>query len=140
MFRTQTIGLCFVWLAVLGSVAASPQSRSTSSLGPITIGEGVLRANATRIIMPEYPKASSQKQATGVAVVQLETTEDGRVEKVEILEAPDQSIAKAVEAAVSQWQFNPTSFANRKRRIKGKLTFYFKRVGNHFEVHNPVGY
>jgi TonB family protein len=138
--RKLTVGLCCLWLVAVGGLPANPQTNASSTLGPITIGEGVLRANAESVIMPEYPAASREKHTTGVVVVQLEVTENGLVEATEILQAPDQMIKRAVEAAISQWKFRPTVLANRKRRVRGKLTFYFERVGSHFEVHNPVGY
>jgi hypothetical protein len=64
---------------------------------------------------------------------------DGRIEKVEILEAPDPDIATAVRAAVTRWvvpwQSRPAGEPARPRT--GKLTFYFRIVDGAGRVFNP---
>jgi len=107
--------------------------------GVINLRELSLRRAATVSPMPEYPRPSLERKASGVAVAALSIGLDGRPEKAEILEAPDSETAAAVQAAVMRWvvpwQSGPAGEPVRRRT--GKLTFYFRIVDGRGRVFNP---
>lgn len=77
--------------------------------------------------MPVYPAASLTAGRGGVAVAEVVTSVDGRAESVRVLEAPDESIAVAVEAALRRWVWTPTRLARTGEGVRalGKVIFYF---------------
>ena len=106
---------------------------------PVNLREMSLRQAAATKPMPEYPRASVAKKTTGVAVVTVAVGANGNVEKVDILEAPDDAIAGSVRNAVMRWtvpwKTGPDGEAARPRT--GKLTFYFRIAGGVGRVFNP---
>ena len=75
---------------------------------------------------PAYPVVSPERGRTGVAVVEVVTTEDGRVDRVNVLEAPDAHIGDAVSRALGQWEIPPpTDDDGQEVRVRAKLFFYF---------------
>ena len=54
-----------------------------------TVSEKTLRGWASHTVMPAFPEASRNQKSQGVAVVQLDIDEQGKVTKVDVLEAPD---------------------------------------------------
>lgn len=61
-----------------------------------------------------------------MAVAEIVTTEEGRVDRVEILEAPDTHIHDAVDRALAQWEVEPLVDGDgRAVRVRAKLFFYF---------------
>ena len=107
--------------------------------GAINLREVALRGAATVRPMPEFPQASFERKTTGVAVAAVSIGLVGRVDKVEILDAPDSHIAAAVREAVTRWivpwQAGPAGETAKPRT--GKLTFYFRIVGGSGRVFNP---
>ena len=103
----------------------------------VQVPEAVLRKLATRIIMPVYPVNSKNQGNKGVAVVQLRLNEKGVLTYVEVLEAPDQEIAEAVNKAIKQWKFKVVYVDDKPRPVEGKLTFYFVINEGIARVENP---
>jgi len=71
----------------------------------VTVTEFTLRNYASKVVMPAFPAQSLRKKNQGVAVVQILVDKEGAVTSVNRLEAPDDSIAQAVERAVLKWKF-----------------------------------
>ena len=107
--------------------------------GTINLREPSLRRAASVSPLPEYPQTSLKSKVTGVAVASVSIGRDGRIDKVEILEAPDPDIAAAVREAVERWvvpwRSGPAGEPARPRT--GKLTFYFRIVDGAGRVFNP---
>ena len=105
----------------------------------VNLRELSLRRAASVSPMPAYPQTSLKSKATGVAVAAVSIAVDGRIDKVEILDAPDPDIAAAVREAVMRWvvpwQSGPAGEPARPRT--GKLTFYFRIVDGSGRVFNP---
>lgn len=57
-------------------------------------------------------------------MVRLEYDGNGTVVSVEVLEAPDSELGRAIADAVRQWTFKPSSIRGEPINIRGKLTFY----------------
>ncbi|HVF21761.1 MAG TPA: energy transducer TonB [Pyrinomonadaceae bacterium] len=104
-----------------------------------TVPEKTLRKFAKVVVMPNYPEDSRRKGSQGVAVALLNIDEEGTVKKVEILQAPDESIGNAVIKATQGWKFQPATedSTGKAIRLSGKLTFYFKIVDKTAFVENP---
>ena len=104
-----------------------------------TVPEKTLRKFAKTVVMPVYPDASQRDGAQGVAVAKLDINEEGTVNKVEVLEAPDDAIANALVTALKMWTFQrPIEDSTGKPiRLAGKLTFYFVIENGRGVVRNP---
>ncbi|HKV37854.1 MAG TPA: energy transducer TonB [Blastocatellia bacterium] len=105
--------------------------------GTIRVSEASLRKAAVKIVTPEYPEDSKKARATGVAVASVGTDTSGNVESVEIVEAPDSSIKKAVDSAVRQWRFGQAFAGGKPVKVLGKLTFYYIIDSDGARVENP---
>ena len=103
----------------------------------IVMRETVLRKRATRVVMPAYPARAKKLRAKGVAVGEVEIDGRGEVVSAKALEAPDESIEKALAEALAQWRFEPVVENGVSHNVKGKLTFYYVIEGDKFFVKNP---
>jgi outer membrane biosynthesis protein TonB len=92
------------------------------------VAETVLRASATSAAPPLYPEASVRRFSRGVAVAKVQLADTGRLESLEVLQAPDPLIARAVQKAVRLWVFKPVVSARTGQPIaaEGKMFFYFE--------------
>ena len=121
----------------------------------LTMGEEEHRNNAINQPVPIYPESSLRKGEEGVAVASIVADRDGRVEVVELLEAPDEAIGRAVQEALEQWTFYPGrapaeafhppgGVPERERgtrvnvRIRSRMTFYFRILSGGGAVLNPA--
>lgn len=91
-----------------------------------------LRKLATHAPAPPYPVSSLAAKTTGVAVAAVSIGPDGRTEKVDVVEAPDAAIERAVRDAVIQWVYRPVAAP-----VTGNLVFYFHRQGARGFVSSP---
>jgi rhodanese-related sulfurtransferase len=98
-------------------VEAAPLQREVNR------GEWGLRTSATTAPKPEYPAASLTTRVAGVVVASVRFDLEGKLNTLEILEAPDPHTAAAVRDALARWIVPPTQT---KSPIRGKLTFYFQ--------------
>jgi TonB family protein len=123
-------------LFALGFFSGAP---ATVQYKVATVPEKTLRKFAKVTVMPDYPPDSKRNGSQGVVVAELNINEEGVVEKVEILEAPDDSIGNAVSKATSRWTFEPAidDATGKAIRLKGKLTFYFVIDSSGAYVRNP---
>jgi hypothetical protein len=101
-----------------------------------------LRTFVETSVPPEYPASARAAGTTGVAVAQVELDEHRVVRRVDVLEAPSQDIARAVRDAIGRWRFRSSPEPSTKtstagRWLSGKLTFYFQRGPNGYEVASP---
>lgn len=103
----------------------------------IVMRETVLRKRATRVVMPAYPARAKKLRAKGVAVGEVAINDRGEVISAKALEAPDESIEKALAEALVQWRFEPVIENGVSHNVKGKLTFYYVTEGGKFVVKNP---
>lgn len=90
----------------------------------VDVDEAGIRRSASKKILPAFPEGSRKRRSQGVAVVRLEYDGKGRVIKVDVLEAPDSEIGRAIADAVRNWTFKPSSIRGEPVNIRGKLTFY----------------
>ena len=102
------------------------------------------RRNAITHPLPEYPSGSIRRGSEGVAVAAIVAGRDGRVESVELLQAPDEEIGQAVRTALEQWTFTPGRAPVEyygegvNIRIQSRMTFYFRIVDGAGVVLEPA--
>jgi hypothetical protein len=118
-----------VRLASVGVVAAlaicAPGSAGAQG---VNMGEWGLRQSATSAPMPQYPRTALESGVSGVVVADVLFGVDGRLQTIDILEAPDAHTATAVRDALSQWIVPGAQVMGREEKspTRGKLTFYFE--------------
>ena len=117
-------------LAVCGAAAAQ-------NIDYVLMRESVLRKRAVKVVMPVYHARAIKLRAKGVAVGEVQINERGEVTSVNVLDAPDESIEKALADALKQWKFQPLTDNGVAFNVEGKLTFYFVIEGSKFLVKNP---
>lgn len=91
----------------------------------VRVEEDGIRKSASKTVMPDYPEKAVKEGKQGVAVVELEYDGQGVVTEVKVIEAPTDTIGRAVVSAVKQWRFRTSSYKGEPLAVRGKLTFYF---------------
>ena len=119
-FSTQMPIAMLLFMAAFLAPAPNSQPKSLPRMS-----ESGLRNMAKSITKPEFPPEAIQLRQTGVAVAKMTIDENGKVAKVEILEAPSQSIATSVLTALSEWHFDPATMNGQPTGFTGKVTHYF---------------
>lgn len=121
--RLRRTALVFVGIVLTSLVGFSGSAVAQTV---VRASETSIRKIATKTVMPNYPEDARKRGVNGVAVAEILVDENGDVVTTETVEAPDESIKKALEAAVKQWKFRPTKIKDGPAvRIRGKLTFYY---------------
>lgn len=128
--RPQVIWfLCIAALVGAGQILGHINWRRSLGRGPsiARVHEATLLAAAKFRVMPEFPPEALLRRQAGVAVAKLTLDPRGTVELVEVLEAPSQELALAVESALRLWNFDASRLVGptNPTAITGKLTFYF---------------
>ena len=105
----------------------------------VRLDESGFRRAAVATPLPEYPSGSIQRKVTGVAVAAVTFGDNGRTRDVQVLQAPDDEIARAVDAALRQWTWTPIRVADRSENYgaEGKIVFYFRIEGGKPRVIEP---
>lgn len=98
--------------------------------------EIALRHYISKLEMPRYPTEDIRRGITGVAVAHVVLDYRGDVQKVEMLQAPSDTIASAVRDAVTR---SITVYSDKSDHLSltGKITFYFLRIKGSYIVRNP---
>lgn len=132
------IFIVLLWSAVV-LVSACFTARVVMADEPplVQVPESVLRKLATKTVMPIYPETSKNQGVKGVAVAKLHANEKGVLTNIEILEAPNSEIGRAVINALQQWRFKAPYVEGKVIAFEGKLTFYFIISGGRARVENP---
>ena len=92
-------------------------------LPPGTTSQAAIEYAALDKPFPRYPARSLENGAAGVAVASIVVGFDGRMERVDVLEAPDADIAEALQDALERWVLpvHPGGPA----RTAATMVFYF---------------
>jgi TonB family protein len=103
------------------------------------VAEPTLRKLAIKVVMPTYPSKAVKRKRQGRVVIQVLLDEQGVVNTIKPVEAPDDDFFEAVKRAVKQWKFSAATLRDNRRpaRIDGKLTFYFRFQKGSPVVSNP---
>jgi TonB family protein len=77
-------------------------------------------------VNPEYPEEARKAKVMGTVVLDAVITEEGAVDKIKVVESPDEQLAEAAIEAVKQWRFNPALCDGEPVAVWYKLTINFK--------------
>ncbi len=119
-------GLLVVLLS--GACDRAAISPGENSLPVDTTHQAAIESLAARKPFPGYPARSLENGAAGVAVASILIGSDGRMERVEVLEAPDADIAEAVRNALGRWVLPQRLFEGNPRgpfKVASTMVFYF---------------
>lgn len=113
-------------LAMILSTAAGLNAQTQAPV--VTTHEAVFWRVAKVRVMPTYPAAPLARGTEGVVVTSVTSTKEGRVERVDVLESPDEDMAAAVRAALAQWTIPaPQPLGESTPYVaRVKMTFYFQ--------------
>ena len=118
----------FAALLLCGACGLGPAGSDEDRVPLARTSQPAIEDLATRKPFPRYPAASLGNGTAGVAVASILIGFDGRMERVDVLEAPDPHVADAVRDALGQWVLPPIRFDhNPGVPYKGMATmvFYF---------------
>lgn len=88
---------------------------------------------------PGYPTMSFEMNRQGVVVAEVVAGEEGRVEQVRVLEAPDAHMEDEVRGALERWEIDPpVDEEGRAVRLRAKLFFYFVVENGKGVVRSPA--
>ena len=97
---------CFAILftALLSACGLGPGDPNDDPLRPAAkTSQAAIEDLALHKPYPRYPARSLENGAAGVAVASILLDLDGRMEQVDVLEAPDEDIAEALRDALGRW-------------------------------------
>lgn len=109
-----------------GSPLIPPGAQQCSA--SVRIGTKRFLARVTRFRFPEYPERSRHACIEGLAIATVRTDCIGKVFAVDIVESPDEYIAKSVKNALETWTVHPVRFGGRPCSIVSKIYIYFRIV------------
>ncbi len=93
-----------------------------------TTSQAAIEALASHKPFPDYPARSVENGSAGVAVASILIGADGRMERVDVLEAPDADIGKAMLDALGRWALPPHLNTDHPRgpfKVSATMVFYF---------------
>jgi len=128
---------CSLTIGILITIAFAALTSNAQTPKKITVGEMDLRKNAIKKVVPNFPPKALKAKASGVAVAQINISEDGLVLDVQILESPHKSIDLAMIEALKQWKFYSFYLKGKPQKVTGKITFYFVIENQRGGVESP---
>ena len=90
--------------------------------------QAAIEDRALRKPYPRYPARSLETGAAGVAVASILFGVDGRMEQVDVLEAPDEDVADALRGALGRWTIPPgyaEDAPDGPFKLSATMVFYF---------------
>ncbi len=97
-------------------------------LPPARTSQAAIEDRALRKPYPRYPARSLENGAAGVAVASILFGFDGRMERVDVLEAPDEDVADALRDALGRWAIPPgfgDDAPDGPFKLSATMVFYF---------------
>jgi TonB family protein len=110
-------------------VPPPPPPKKTEPAPPVKptttrVSEGVLQGSALQRVKPIYPLAAQHARVSGLVVVQVTISEEGRVTDAIVISGHPFLRDAAVQAA-RQWVFAPTMLSRVPVKVQGILSFNF---------------
>src|SRR5262245_15954725 len=104
----------------------SPAPRKSEAReGTVKASGGPILDKAIKKVEPDYPPIAKAAGAEGKVMVNITTSEDGKVIEAEITEGHP-LLRDSVLRAVKQWEFKPTELSGVQVKVHAVLTFDFK--------------
>jgi TonB family protein len=109
-----------------GNPAQEVKQQASSRTTEVGVGPSNLQALVISRVMPKYPPESLGKKIQGVVVTQVYVGPTGRIDRFEVLQAPDPEMSRAVGEALGQWVFKPTGAPDGSPAVvRSKVMIYF---------------
>ena len=132
-------------ILALASVACGGlETDSLALAGSAGIARAKISEEGVRLLalvkpMPLYPAASIKNKASGVAVAEILVSQDGRMEQVNVLQAPDAGVRETLEVVLMKWEFTKVVPTGQSKGVpfSSKLTFYFDVENGKGVVRSP---
>jgi len=102
-----------------------PKVEAPPPANPVRITTGVLKGNAIRRVMPQYPLVARKAQLQGSVDVAIVVDEEGNVVAAAVVSGHPLLREAALQAA-RQWKFRPTLVSGQPVKVTGVLTFVFQ--------------
>ena len=119
----------FAALLLCGACGGVPGDANDDPLRRVaTTNHAAIEDLAEHKPFPRYPARSVENGAAGVAVASILMGFDGRMERVDVLQAPDADIAEAVREALRRWVLPQDLFEDNPRgpfKAAATMVFYF---------------
>jgi TonB family protein len=93
--------------------------------GTVKASGGPILDKAIKKVEPDYPPIAKAAGAEGKVMVNIKTSEEGKVIEAEIIEGHP-LLRDSVLKAVKQWEFKPTELSGVPVKVVAVLTFDFK--------------
>ena len=75
--------------------------------GKTKVAGGVIAGNILTKVAPVYPEEAKMRHMSGTVLLRALIGKEGTIENLEVLSAPDDSLAESAMQAVSQWRYKP---------------------------------
>ena len=109
-----------------GNPAQEVKQQSSSRTTEVGVGPSNLQALVISQVIPKYPPGSLAKKIQGVVVTQVYVGPTGRIDRFEVLQAPDPETSRAVGDALMQWVFKPVAAPDGTPAVvRSKIMIYF---------------
>jgi outer membrane biosynthesis protein TonB len=89
------------------------------------VSEGVVRRKASAQPVPPFPHESLTKRHSGVSVAEITFSAMGAVTRIDVLEAPDEWIARSMRDTLQKWRLPEARQGGQPIGISAKVTYYF---------------
>jgi|RhiMetdeSRZDD1v2_1073273.scaffolds.fasta_scaffold37393_3 TonB family protein len=99
--------------------------KSEAREGTVKASGGPILDKAIKKVEPDYPPIAKAAGAEGKVMVNIKTSEEGKVIEAEIIEGHP-LLRDSVLKAVKQWEFKPTELSGVPVKVVAVLTFDFK--------------
>jgi len=133
MRRVPCVTLLGILMIFAGGAAGHWIARTVTPRPVSRLAEVELWRQAISAPFPTYPANALKRGVGGVVVARVAVAREGRVAAVDVLEAPDETLAVAVRTGLMRWRF-----ATANRSVEGKATFYFSVMNGRGEVLAPA--
>ena len=91
----------------------------------VRLMSGVQAGQLLSKVPPIYPLEAKQKHISGTVVLHSIIGKDGTIEALEVISAPDESLAEAAMEAVSQWRYKPYLLNGKPCEVDTTVTVNF---------------
>ncbi len=117
-----------VWIGVFvcAVMLGTPDQAAPKKAPYLRIGTLPFIRNLKQYTLPEYPTASVRANVEGLVVTEMRVDSQGRVEFLNILEAPDRHTARAIRSALSRWVFRPPTYRRAPLAMRSRVFVYFR--------------
>ena len=128
MFRSALSVTGALACLVVGAIATVPLHAAAwpavQEDDVVTVGDRVKPPVKTKHVNPIYPEGAKEAGIEGVVVIEAVIDKEGKVETARVVRSIPELDQAAVDA-VLQWEFEPSSIAGKRVRVRMTVTINF---------------